>query len=91
MLFEELVVWRDLIPRSGPENMAIDCGLLTLGKPVLRLYEWAGDWVSYGSLFRQRKRLGRNLVETCFLINTEVRRTQRGRGGMGLGCGQAEA
>ncbi|MGC6426777.1 MAG: hypothetical protein ACON5H_07260 [Akkermansiaceae bacterium] len=28
--------------------MRIDRGPLKLGKPVLRFYEWKGDWVSYG-------------------------------------------
>ena len=49
MLFEELTVWDDSVPRLGPENMRIDREFLKLGKLVLRFYEWDGDWVSYGS------------------------------------------
>lgn len=50
MIFERLKVWRDPVARSGPENMAIDEWLFRhdCGVPVLRLYEWAGDWVSLG-------------------------------------------
>ncbi len=50
MLFERIQVWRDRELRSGPENMAIDQWLIeNLGEvPVLRIYEWRGDWVSLG-------------------------------------------
>jgi len=50
MIFERLKVWRDPVARSGPENMAIDEWLFRQagGVPVLRLYEWSGDWVSLG-------------------------------------------
>ncbi|MGE9269038.1 MAG: lipoyl protein ligase domain-containing protein, partial [Verrucomicrobiales bacterium] len=43
-------MWRDAVARSGPENMAIDRWLMdeVAEGPVLRLYGWAGDWVSYG-------------------------------------------
>lgn len=50
MLFEQLKVWRDEIPRSGPENMAVDEWLMESVEecPVLRIYSWLGDWVSLG-------------------------------------------
>jgi lipoate-protein ligase A len=50
MIFESLKVWRDPVARSGPENMATDEWLFRQGgeEPLLRLYEWAGDWVSLG-------------------------------------------
>ena len=50
VLFQKLLVWRDSQARSGPENMAIDEWLMTqLGEvPILRQYQWSGDWVSLG-------------------------------------------
>ena len=49
---EELPVvhyWQDPVKRSGPDNMAIDSWLLaTAEEPVLRVYEWKGDWGSVG-------------------------------------------
>lgn len=49
MLFESLLLWNDGLPRSGPENMAVDEWLLeTAEVPVLRVYSWAGDWASIG-------------------------------------------
>lgn len=48
MLFDELTVWHDSVPRSGPENMRLDRELLKLGRPVLRFYDWEGAWASYG-------------------------------------------
>lgn len=50
MLFQKLLVWRDSQARPGPENMAIDEWLMTqLGEvPILRQYQWSGDWVSLG-------------------------------------------
>ena len=50
MLFQKLLVWRDFQTRSGPENMAIDEWLMTkLGEvPILRQYQWSGNWVSLG-------------------------------------------
>ncbi|MDG1671128.1 MAG: hypothetical protein P8M08_09045 [Akkermansiaceae bacterium] len=50
MLFQKLLVWRDSQARPGPENMAIDEWLMTqLGEvPILRQYQWSGDWVSMG-------------------------------------------
>jgi lipoate-protein ligase A len=45
-----LLLWRDPEARPGPENMAIDEVLLEhLGSdPLLRIYDWAGDWASLG-------------------------------------------
>ena len=41
--------WRDPAERSGPENMAVDGWLLaTAEQPVLRVYDWKGDWGSLG-------------------------------------------
>ena len=50
MLFSKLKVWLDTVPRSGPENMAVDEWLMKgIGEfPVLRIYGWEGDWVSLG-------------------------------------------
>ena len=50
VLFQKILVWRDSQARPGPENMAIDEWLMTqLGEvPILRQYEWSGDWVSLG-------------------------------------------
>ena len=63
MLFQKLLFWRDSQARSGPENMAVDEALMTeVGEiPILRLYEWSGDWVSLGyfqSLAAARKIFG---------------------------------
>ncbi|NNC89921.1 MAG: lipoate--protein ligase family protein [Akkermansiaceae bacterium] len=42
-------LWRDEVPRTGPENMAVDEWLLaTVTTPVLRFYRWKGAWVSLG-------------------------------------------
>lgn len=56
MIFEHLRVWRDVVWRSGPENMAVDEWLMSqvTAGPILRLYSWAGDWVSYG-YFQEKK------------------------------------
>ena len=50
MLFETLKIWRDDEARSGPANMAVDEALMRSVDEVavLRLYHWAGDWVSLG-------------------------------------------
>ena len=52
MLFEVLRVWKDSVARSGPENMAVDEWLTTQTAegPILRIYDWDGDWVSLGYL-----------------------------------------
>lgn len=47
--FSQLQLWIDPQPRSGPQNMAVDEWLLaTASQPLLRVYGWLGDWVSYG-------------------------------------------
>ena len=60
-LFERLLVWEDPVARSGPENMALDEVLLNgLGAdPVLRIYRWGGEWVSFG--YFQKLAEARNL------------------------------
>ena len=41
--------WRDEVVRSGPENMAVDSWLLEREEePLLRVYDWQGDWGSLG-------------------------------------------
>ena len=41
--------WRDQVVRSGPENMAVDSWLVEReGEPVLRVYDWQGEWGSLG-------------------------------------------
>ncbi len=48
-LLESLKLWLDPVPRSGPENMAVDEWLLeTIDDPVLRIYQWSGEWGSLG-------------------------------------------
>ena len=48
-VFEQLRLWMDAVPRSGPEAMAVDDWLLeTTQLPVLRVYRWAGEWASLG-------------------------------------------
>ncbi len=48
-VFRKLRLWVDPVRRSGPEAMAVDQWLLeTATIPVLRVYGWAGDWVSVG-------------------------------------------
>lgn len=48
-VFEKLQLWMDPVKRSGPEAMAVDEWLLeTARMPVLRVYEWAGEWASIG-------------------------------------------
>lgn len=50
MLFQSLKVWRDEVPKSGPESMAVDEWLMqSVGDTaILRLYSWDGDWASLG-------------------------------------------
>ncbi len=46
---ETLSLWIDPIARSGPEAMAVDEWLLeTAQVPVLRVYQWLGQWGSLG-------------------------------------------
>lgn len=45
----KLGVWMDRVKRPGPEAMAVDEWLLeTATEPLLRVYEWDGDWASVG-------------------------------------------
>ncbi|MBC7981257.1 MAG: lipoate--protein ligase family protein [Armatimonadetes bacterium] len=49
MIFNELEVWFDPVPRAGPEAMAMDEWLLeNCEMPLLRIYDWDGDWGSLG-------------------------------------------
>lgn len=50
MLFKKLKVWLDPVPRSGPMNMAVDEWLMQNAweTPVLRIYDWKGEWASLG-------------------------------------------
>jgi lipoate-protein ligase A len=49
MIFNQLCLWMDPVKRPGPEAMAVDEWLLeTAEMPVLRVYDWAGDWASIG-------------------------------------------
>lgn len=49
MVCECLLLWLDSVKRSGPEAMAVDEWLLeTAERPVLRVYDWLGDWGSVG-------------------------------------------
>ena len=61
MILSSLELWLDPVPRSGPENMAVDEWLLeTRGRSVLRVYGWAGNWGSlgyFGNLAEARSRL----------------------------------
>lgn len=43
-----LTLWRDPVPRTGSENMAIDELLLSLPGSWLRVYRWIGPTVSFG-------------------------------------------
>jgi lipoyl(octanoyl) transferase len=48
-VFEKLLLWIDPVPRTGPETMAVDDWLLeTTRTPVLRIYQWLGNWASIG-------------------------------------------
>ena len=50
---KSLKLWLDPIPRTGPENMAVDEWLLeTIGEPVCRVYGWLGNWGSLGRFCR---------------------------------------
>jgi lipoate-protein ligase A len=49
VIFREMELWFDPLPRNGPEAMAVDEWLLEMSKhPVLRIYRWDGDWGSLG-------------------------------------------
>ncbi len=48
-MLARLQLWLDPLPRSGPENMAVDEWLAeTCTEPVLRSYAWEPDWGSFG-------------------------------------------
>jgi lipoate-protein ligase A len=48
-VLEQLILWQDIVPRDGPENMAIDEWLWLHGPgPVLRVYQWQSSWMSLG-------------------------------------------
>lgn len=48
-IFERLLLWVDPVKRTGPEAMAVDEWLLETSRtPVLRVYDWLGDWASVG-------------------------------------------
>lgn len=43
------MVWVDPVIRTGPEAMAVDEWLLeSAATPVLRVYQWLGDWATLG-------------------------------------------
>lgn len=49
MVFRELELWFDPLARSGPEAMAVDEWLLEYAtNPILRIYDWEGEWGSFG-------------------------------------------
>jgi lipoate-protein ligase A len=48
-VLEELQLWIDPLFREGPEAMAVDEWLwMQALVPILRVYQWAGDWMSLG-------------------------------------------
>ncbi len=48
-VFDQLCLWLDPRRRPGPEAMAVDEWLLeTATVPVLRVYDWQGNWGSIG-------------------------------------------
>ncbi len=48
-IVEKMQLWVDSVARSGPESMAVDEWLLETAEcPVLRVYDWAGEWASLG-------------------------------------------
>lgn len=48
MNLSEIELWIDPKARTGPESMAVDEWLLGLGRPILRIYRWQGEWGSLG-------------------------------------------
>ena len=49
VIFKKLLLWIDAVRRTGPEAMAVDQWLLETTKiPVLRVYDWEGEWASVG-------------------------------------------
>jgi lipoate-protein ligase A len=52
----DLMFWNDETARDGPENMAVDQWLWsTVPTPLLRVYRWAGDWMSIGYFSSSRE------------------------------------
>ena len=67
VIFKELSLWMDSVKRSGPETMAVDEWLLeTASRPVLRVYDWAGDWGSLG-YFGKLEAARASLPEVCWV------------------------
>jgi lipoyl(octanoyl) transferase len=65
--FEKLQLWVDPVQRQGPEAMAVDEWLLeTVECPVLRVYEWAGEWASVG--YFGELRVARDLFPAVELV-----------------------
>ncbi len=47
--FRKMKLWMDPVARPGPEAMAVDEWLLENAvEPLLRIYQWGGDWASVG-------------------------------------------
>lgn len=68
-----LKLWLDPVPRSGPENMAVDDWLIeTSDSPILRVYEWAGRWGSLGRFC---------CLDQALEISSSVRWVRRSTGG----------
>ena len=60
-LLQSLKLWIDPIPRSGPENMAVDEWLLeTCDSAILRIYEWEDGWGSLGCFCRLNQAIESN-------------------------------
>jgi lipoyl(octanoyl) transferase len=52
---KQMRLWMDAVPRSGPENMAIDEWLANqVDVPVLRIYQWQEGWGSLGYFVKTR-------------------------------------
>lgn len=48
-VFGNMRLWVDPVARAGPEAMAVDEWLLeTAERPLLRVYQWLGDWGTVG-------------------------------------------
>lgn len=74
-------VWRDLVPRPGDAQMAIDEALLEIaqhgGPAVFRIYRWSRDTVSLGANEGARRSWNRGAIEAA---NVQcVRRPTGGR------------
>jgi lipoate-protein ligase A len=77
----EWILWRDLAPRDGASNMAIDLALLgraaQTGECWLRLYTWRPHCLSFGRNEPARRRYDRSKIERAAL--SVVRRPTGGR------------